>query len=309
MSDWRLDPIILGHNPFFGVDHLSQDRGNEKSRRFEDTSRIVDMLLYCHDLGVRGMMMSTHPRATALCEAIQRQPTLADEWRIYPLVPYIQKYIRGANEKGMVNLFLDTFSQANLGQKLSLLLRGGKGILSKDLGQMLHLLGDIELLPFHGLRLGAVFLHDVPTDLALGLGLDSVLENFRDHVHDKYGVPVGFATKNLPLLLERLERRGWAQPLVMASFNAVGFCVNPSLDKCAEILGRPGVAFVAMNTLASGYLSPEEAYSYIARFRSVRSVVVGISRKEHAAKTVDAIRRHLPFANTISVLERFDSNT
>jgi hypothetical protein len=61
-----LDPIILGHNPFFGVDHRSQERGNEKASRFEDTQRIVEMFHFCHEQGLRGVMKSTHVRARAI---------------------------------------------------------------------------------------------------------------------------------------------------------------------------------------------------------------------------------------------------
>ena len=32
----KIEKIILGHNPLFGVDHLSQENGNQKELRFED---------------------------------------------------------------------------------------------------------------------------------------------------------------------------------------------------------------------------------------------------------------------------------
>ena len=64
------DSIIVGHNPFFGVDHLSQKRGNQKALQFEDVARIIDVLKYADSNGVKAMMMSTHPRARPLCDAI-----------------------------------------------------------------------------------------------------------------------------------------------------------------------------------------------------------------------------------------------
>jgi hypothetical protein len=298
----NLDPIILGHNPFFGVDHLSQARGNEKSTRFEDVRRIVEILQYCHDLGVKGMMMSTHPRAKAVCRALAQEAATPAAWRMYPLVPYIQKYIRGANAKGLVNVLLETLAQASLGQKFGLLLQGGRGLLGRDMRRALCLLVDVELLPFARFPLGAVFLHDSLTDLALGLRLHTLLELFRDHVTQKYGVPAGFVTKNLPLLCERLRQLGWTQPLVMASCNAAGFAMNPTIERCEEALQRPGVAFVAMNTLASGHLAPATAYRYLAQFPSIRAVVVGVSRKDHAVETIDAIRRYVPCAREGAVV-------
>ncbi len=297
MNHNQVDPIILGHNPFFGVDHLSQERGNEKAKQFEGGNRIVEFLRDCSEIGVRGLMMSTHPLAADVVGGLRREPALS-EWRVYPLVPYINKYVRGANEKGLINLAMDTLMQASIGQKFRMLLQGGRGLLRKDLRHAISLMIDVELGSFHRVPLGAVFLHDVMTDLALGLGLDSVLELFRDHVNTHYGVPAGLVTKNLPLLRERLDRLGWPEPLIMASFDRTGFYMNPSAESCAEAVRRPGCCFVAMNTLASGYLQPDAAYSYLAQFPTIHSVVVGMSRKDHAAETVDAIRRHLTSSTT-----------
>ncbi|MBI1892814.1 MAG: hypothetical protein HYS14_01690, partial [Candidatus Rokubacteria bacterium] len=304
MSAIVIDPLIIGHNPFFGIDHLSAQRGNERSRFFEDVRRVVAVLRRCHDLGARAMMMSTHPRALAMTQAINADPLLSKEWRLYPVLPYVQKYVRGANEKGLVNLALDTLSQVSFGQKVGLFLRGSRGILVRDLQEMIRLLIDIEMAPFANGRLGAVFLHDVLTDLALGLRVDSVLALFREHVEAHYGVTAGFITKNVPLLRARLDAMDWDEVLVMASLNPAGFYVNPSLERCAAALERPGLTFVAMNTLASGQLSPEVAYSYLARFSAIRSVAVGLSRLDHAAETIDAIRRHLPCAAGIPTVAR-----
>ena len=96
-------------------------------------------------------------------------------------------------------------------------------MLMKNISRILTSLIDSELMMFKGTRLGAVFLHDGLTDLALGLELDDALELFRDHVVKYYGIPAGFATKNLPLLRHRLERRGWSGLLAMASLNRLGY--------------------------------------------------------------------------------------
>lgn len=296
MPDLKLDPIILGHNPFFGIDHLSQTAGNEKAQRFEDVGRVMDVLRYCHDLGVRGLMMSTHPRANAVCGAMEHDPSTFGDWRVYPLVPYVNKYVRAANERGLLNVVQDTFSRASMRQKFALLMQGGR-VLTGDLRRVFTVLLDVELLPFSHVQMGAVFLHDVFTDLALGLGLESLLELFRDHVAETHGVPAGFATKNLPLLCERLARRGSEPHLVMASVNAAGFYMNPSRERVVEAMRATDVAVVAMNTLASGHLAPDTAYQYLREVPRIRSVVVGVSRTDHAGETIQAIRRHVGFLN------------
>jgi hypothetical protein len=243
------------------------------------------------------MLLSSHPRAAALCRAIAEQPSLDRQWQLYPLIPHLQKHVLGANERGLVTMVMDTLPQASTWQKVSLLLQGGRGMLRRDIEQGLKLLIDVELVVFNGRRLGAVFLHDALTDLALGLGVEAIFKVFRDHVGRKYGVPAGFATKNLPWLCARLGQMGWGRPLVMSALNVRGFRVNPSLAACEELLRRPAdMTYVAAGTLAGGALRPEAAYRYLAQFPAIRSVVVGMSSQEHAAETVGAIRRLMPCA-------------
>lgn len=287
-----IDRVLLGHNALFGVDHLSQVRGAAKGRRFERAEAVAGLLADCHRLGVRAMMMSTHPRAPAVLAALDGLPAPAASWRLYPLVPNIQKYVRGANEKGLVDLLLEIAGGAGLARTLAWSFQAGRSVVGGDVEAGLRLLLDVELAPFRGRRLGAVFLHDALTDLALGLGVERVLEVFRRHVEERWGAPAGFATKNLPLLVERTRALGWERLLAMASFNARGFWVNPSLDRFAGALGDPRLTLLAMNTLASGALDPETAYRFLGA-HPVASVVVGVSSRGHAEETVAAIRRHL----------------
>ena len=47
----------MGHNPLFGVDHLSQEKGNHKELKFEDTFLLTEVLNYANQLGVKAVMM------------------------------------------------------------------------------------------------------------------------------------------------------------------------------------------------------------------------------------------------------------
>jgi aryl-alcohol dehydrogenase-like predicted oxidoreductase len=46
-----------------------------------------------------------------------------------------------------------------------------------------------------------------------------------------------------------------------------------------------------MGTLASGYLTPDEAFAYVRTLPAVKSLVVGASSREHIAETFDAVAR------------------
>ena len=166
-----LAPIILGHNAFFGVDHLSRERGSEKATFFSDSRRIVSMIEVAAHRGAGGVMLSTHERAAPVTDLIRREKSLAQDLRLYPLLPYVQKYVARANEVGLANVVMESLSGSSLAEKFTTLWKGGKGFLTKDLSGIIHAMIRLELMPFRGLNTPAIFLHDALTDLALGLGL------------------------------------------------------------------------------------------------------------------------------------------
>jgi hypothetical protein len=294
MTGERLDPIVLGHNSFFGVNHLSRQHGAEREAMFEDTTAIVRMMEVAAAQDVTAMMMSTHPRASAVANAVRGRSDLRDRWSFYPLLPYITKYVKQANEKGMVNIVLDQLKQAGWSQVIGILARGGLGALTKDYRHILSTMIGLELAPFQGLRLHTVFLHDVLTDLALALDIPEVLELHATEIKKRFGAQGGYATKNLPLLLERFQKYGFPPPVALVQINKMGFGMNPSKDAVEQALDRTDLQVMAMGTLASGYLKPAEAFPYVFARPAVRSVVVGVSTPSHAAETFVAARSAIP---------------
>ena len=104
MSDFFLRRIVLGHNQFFGVDHLSAARGAQRAAYFSEDGRILDMIHTAIRYGATGMIMSTHERALPIADLLRSDSSLAEEFVVYPLLPYAQKYVVAANEKGMLNV-------------------------------------------------------------------------------------------------------------------------------------------------------------------------------------------------------------
>jgi len=290
MTKSPLAPIVLGHNAFFGVDHLSAARGAERAAFFADPQNILDMIHTAYDHGVRGMMMSTHDRAGPVAELIRNDPKLSQDMAIYPLLPYAQKYITKANEMGLINVVIDALSGSGLKSKVSFLWQGGKGVLTKDVTGMLSALIRLELNIFRGLNMPAVFLHDALTDLALGLELKDIFSFFIEELDKNHNSQGSFATKNLPLLQQRFKEWGLPTPTVLTHANKIGFHMNPSLPACEDALNEGVSNVMAMGTLASGYLSPDEAYSYLGQFPTIKSVVVGVSSSKHADETFAAIK-------------------
>ena len=288
-----LDPIILGHNQFFGVNHLDAQAGDQRAAQFNDVANIMDIINFAFENEVKGLMMSTHERAVGVAKAIVDDSVLKDDLGVYLLAPYIAKYIKQANEKGLVNIVRDSLAETSLKDKMGLFLRGGKGLLTKDVKTMIRLLIDFEVAPFSKLNLKAIFLHDAITDLALGWGMTDVFEVFYNHVQDKYGTTPAFCTKNLPKLMELFKKTSIKNPLIMASVNKVGYQVSPSLDAFVQCLKENELQLLAMSTLAAGYTKPQEAYEYLFTLPRVDSVVVGTSQKVHAVETFAEIRKNM----------------
>lgn len=285
------DPIVLGHNQFFGVNHLVAKTGNEREAYFSDVKRILDIIHFTYDCGVKAMMMSTHERATLVGEELTRDPKLKDEFGVYLLVPYVAKYIKQANEKGLVNIVKDAIGGTTTKEKISMFFRGGMGLLTKDMSKMLTTLIDFEVAPYRDVNLRAIFLHDVMTDLVLGWDVPEVLDLFANHVEKKYKARPAFCTKNVPKLMKLLERTSIRNPLIMASINKLGYQVSPSREAFEDCLKTNELQLLAMSTLAAGYLKPKEAYEYLFSLPRVDSVVVGVSSTAHAEETFNEIRR------------------
>lgn len=294
MSPATLSGIVLGHNAFFGVDHLSSARGSERAAYFADPRRVLDVIHAAREHGAGGMMMSTHERAAPIAELIGADPALARDLRIYPLLPYVQKYVTRSNEVGMVNVVLEMLSGSTISQKLNLLVKGGIAFLSKDFNAVLAALMQAELKVFARLNVPAIYLHDAFTDLALGFGLKQVFEFYLDETRRSFGAQGAFATKNLPMLLERFKAWGLPAPVVMTHFNKIGYHMNPDRAACEKAAADYDVRILAMGSLASGYLSPDEAYAYLGQVAHIDGVVVGVSRPAHIEQTFAAITRHLP---------------
>lgn len=288
-----LGKIVLGHNPFFGVDHLSTTRGQQREREFAKVQGIIDIITYAVDKGASGMMLSTHSRSTDILTAIRDCQKLRDNLQLYPLLPYAQKYVTAANEKGLFNVIMDTITQSSGSELFGFLKSGAQALLKKDMYGMLKSLIAVELRAFKGLPVHAVFLHDVCTDLLLALGLKDVLYAYVENIEKNSGWKAAFTTKNLPLFLARMKEWGINDPIVMTHINKLGYSMNPSRQEVEESLQNQECHIMAMSTLASGYLTPKDAYQYIGSLGSIESIVVGASSRSHIEETFENINLYL----------------
>jgi len=287
-----IDKVLLGHNQFIGVDHMSQSRADKRIQHFTEIGNVEKIISRSMDFGVRGMMLSTHDKSLDITDMIRRNSLIKDEMHFYPLVPYLRKYMKTANEFGVVRMLHEKIIEMGRSSNFSQMSRAGIAYLSNDFDTILKVLLDMELEMFRGLKIRAIFLHNGLTDLAVSMKLFNVLELFSNHIKEEYGAIPGFCTVNYPNLVDFLSTNGYESPLIMAPFNPVGYQMNPSREHCESALLKYETHIIAMSTLASGYVKPDEAYKYIYSLPNIRSTVVGVSSEVHARETFESIKKH-----------------
>jgi hypothetical protein len=138
----------------------------------------------------------------------------------------------------------------------------------------------------------AVFLHEVITDMALALELDSLLRG-----HCKAELPgriaPSFETRNFVRLVDKVRGLGLLPNKIMiaAPFNSVGFQMSPTKEQCERALATiPGNNVLAFSILAGGYLPLGKATEYTKTLPNLGGLVVGVSSLDQAAETFNFLR-------------------
>jgi hypothetical protein len=283
--------IILGHNQFFGISHLSSQRAAEREQAFRDVNNILSIVRYAREHGATGLMLSTHERVNAVADGMRSDPDLRC-MEVHVLVPYMAKYVRAANTKGMLGMLSDILSQTTWSSRVRLGLTSGKALVSGDHLEKLKALIDVEMLPFRDLNVRSIYLHNALTDLAAGLGMPEILAFFCGYVQERYGALPSFCSLSSSLLMRRLADWKIEAP-IMAPFNPVGFQMNPSREVCEADLARFRFPVVAMSPLAAGYVSPDRAAKYLESLERIGAVVVGASKQGHISETFALFRKSL----------------
>ena len=288
----NIDQIILGDNQFFGVNHRSQDRGKETYEQFKDIKEIKRILMYSLEKGVKGVMFSTHPSVGEICDMIRQDPILRDNLHFYVNVPYIIKYVSMVTEMGIFDTMKNVIMSQQGQDRIPFLAKSCLNAVTLSHMGIFERLIDVEVAPFHGLNVKAIFLHNALCDLILGYQMDDVLKGFDSYIRKKYKAIPGYGTLNLPAFTDYLDEVGVQDSLVMAGFNKMGFLMNPSREACESVIKNSRHTVLAMATLASGRLKPDEAYQYLGSV-GVKNVVVGLSSKTHADETFMHIKQNI----------------
>lgn len=286
-----IDRIVFGDNQFFGINHMSQDKAQERAERFAKPDNIMAVYDHAIEAGVEAIMLNSNDRANSICDRFRADPARYGHLRWYPSIPYPHKYASIVNDKGMVGAVNELLFAQGAKSAFGKMLRGGMALATLDAVKLMRMLVDQEMEIYQGLNVQAVFLQNVIVDLMLGYDVAEPFIAYCDHITKKYGAYPGLITQNLPLLRRKLIDWGIENVVICASVNKIGYLMSPGIDEYEQVLAQnDGEKYpvMAMSTLASGAVPAAEAYEYINAL-NIQSVVFGASSPGNIRQTVSLI--------------------
>jgi hypothetical protein len=278
----KLDPLILGANPFEGVSYIGRPQSVHYLEYFAKEDNVAAVLEAAYSAGVRALTCSNTANVIGALQKFPKSKDLA----VYPVIPNAYEYAMEASEKGVLGAIMSKAKGFSMYQKVKLGLRALtkiKSVLTKDVMDMLLELLNFEMINFEKMKLGGVILHGQITDLALSSHNPDILAVFQDVIRENYGVEPILATHNFGVLLPQLIEWKIKIP-IMAPLNSKGFMMKPSKEECEALVRDSGYQIIAKKVLAGGRLSPEEAFPYLLD-KKIESVVVGIGSVPEAYHT------------------------
>ena len=292
--------LLVGDNPFHGISHLSQKRSRTRGKTPTNPEYAAKLIELSVENGANGFMFSVSRKTLSILN-ILRKNNKNNNLKLYAIVPYAYEYVRLANMTGGVpGLAKKLMKEIIFSGNIRAIASGLNGVLRSDLNSLIktYLLYEISRIKRsmgRKAKLESVLLHQLITDLCLGLGLDHILKFYIKFML-KARIAPGFNTGNFTLLVKKF--REWNINLedvtIAAPFNKAGFQMVPSREECEKALTElPKPNVLAISILAAGYLKPEEAIDYIARLPNIKGVAVGVSKEKHANETFKLIREKL----------------
>ena len=289
--DHPIDPIVFGDNQFFGINHMSQDKAQERAERFADLGNIMAVYDHAIEAGVDAIMLNSNDRAKSICDAFRADPARYGHLKWYPSIPYPHKYAAMVNDKGMVGAVQEILFAKGTKSALGKMVRGGMAAVTLDAVGLMKMLIDEEMAIYEGLDTRVVFLQNIIVDLMLGYDVPDPFIAYCDYIRERYGAWPGLITQNLPFLRAKLIEWGIEGVVICASINKIGYLMSPNVLEYERVLAENDPAkypVMGMSTLASGAIPAPEAYEYVNRL-GLQSVVFGASSPGNIRQTVSLI--------------------
>jgi len=272
--------LLLGDNPFIGVSHLAHEKAREERSEatIENKVRVIEAAV---EGGATGFTFSTHSSNLELLKYLsENRPELAERLNYYILVPYAAKYVREATTTGTEQLvkkvFVGNLNYRNIQYALwptptNLI----KMFLEAELKEYLAVLPNVK----------AILLHEVLTELITAFNLGQVVKELAKHF-SRRGLGFGLETRNIKHVRNFLDKNGIKIDYLMTPLNRIGYQMTPTKEEAEESikeLSMEGIKIIAINILASGVITPEDALKYLTKFKYyIFAITLGTSKSWRA---------------------------
>ena len=271
--------LLLGHNQFLGISHISEDRSRERKKKFSDVKNIYNVVENAAELGFKGMIVETHPHMLDFLKYYKKNQTFDIDF--YLQLPYAQGYIQKMNEDGLTGLVMEVIRRGGIKTMNTTLIKTIINYVKKDYIKMAVSFLKFEWAPFRDIEIKSLLLHNVLTDLLLSLGISSALKEYRTFVEEEMENRPGFITLNFNLLKKSFEQWDIKNHIIMTPVNPSGFDMNPSRESVETAIREYKGDIIAMNILGGGAFSLSDSYEYLKTFNNIKYSVVGASSKNH----------------------------
>ena len=271
--------LLLGHNQFLGISHISGERSREREKKFSEVKNIYNVVEKAADLGYKGMIIETHPRMLEFLDYYKKNKTFDIDF--YLQFPYIQGYIKKMNERGLSGLIFEIIRQGGIKTTSATALKSLVNFLKKDYASIATSLLHLEIAPFKDINIKALLLHNVITDLLLSLRISTAMNEYYNFLEEKMEMKPAFITLNFELFKKSFEEWNIKPPLVMTTINPGGYDMNPSSHAVEAALRDYVGDVIAMNILGGGAFSPYDAHSYLKSFDNIQYCAIGASSDIH----------------------------
>ncbi len=278
--------LILGHNQFLGISHISEKNASERESRFSDPHRIFEIVQAASEFGFKQMIIESHPRMKQFMDIYEKERTFDMEFILQ--VPHVSGYVRSMAEGGVNGVVREVISGARFTelakapfQLLPMLLR------SDYLAMGIKAL-DIEMSKYSHYDISGVVLHNVITDVLLSLDAKEGFNEYRDRVRRRFGFDPGLITLNLPLLHSHLSEWKVIPNMLITPLNPFGFDMNPSKQAVENCVRESKYDIIGMNVLGGGSINLSAASTYLKNLEGLEGIVIGASTSKHLEELANA---------------------
>ena len=146
-----IDRIIFGDNQFFGINHMSQDKAQERAERFAKLENVMAVYDHAIEAGIDAIMLNSNDRARGICDAFRADPAKYSHLKWYPSIPYPHKYAAMVNDKGMVGAVQEILFNKGAKSALGKMVRGASAVATLDAVKLMKMLIDEEMAIYDGL--------------------------------------------------------------------------------------------------------------------------------------------------------------